>query len=79
MIKKAAYAVLGVVMGTLVNLFSLWAGRPSLESQEVLPAKMGTRATPVNLQSAFSSILVVVVLALVCAIVVGVVAKKRLS
>lgn len=77
--RQAAYVALGVGLGILVNLFSFWEGTPSLESGEVLPVKMATRAATVNLQSTVFSIAVVVVLALVCAFAVGAVAKKKLT
>jgi len=77
--RQAAYVTLGVALGILVNLFSFWAGTPSLESQEILPVKMATRGAIVNLESTAFSIAVVVVLALVCAFAVGAVAKKKLT
>lgn len=77
--RRAAYVALGVGVGILVNLFGFWARTPSLESGEVLPVKMATGAATLNLQSTVFSIAVVVVLALVCAFVVGAVAKKKLT
>jgi len=79
MMKQVAYATLGVALGIVVSLFSSWAGAPSLESQEILPAKMTVRAVAVNLQSTILSIAVIVGLALICAFAVGVVTKKKLT
>lgn len=77
--RQAAYTALGVALGVVAYLFSSWAGTSSLESQGILAAKMGTRATAVNLQSTIFSIAVVVGLALVCAFAVSAISKKKLT
>jgi len=78
-LRQAAYATLGVVLGILVNLFGFWAGTSSRWSQEVLGPRMATRTVTTNLQSTALSIGIIVVLALACAFAVGTVAKKKLA
>lgn len=79
MTRRAAYVMLGVALGILVNLFSFWAGTRSLQPEEVLPVKMATRGAAVNLESTVFSLAIIVVLGLVCAFVVGALAKRKLT
>jgi len=74
-----AYASLGAVLGVLVNSLGFWAETSNRQSQEMLGAKTLVRTVTPSVQSMVPSIGTIVVLALMCAFLVAVVAKKKLA
>jgi len=79
MLKRLTYASLGAVLGVLVNSLGFWADTSNRQSQEMLGAKTLVRSAIPSVQSMVLSIGTIVVLALMCAFLVAVVARKKLA
>lgn len=77
LLKRAAYTVVGVVLGAFVSFLSFWADRSSRDPQEMLGIKTITRGATANVQSMVFGAVVVVVPALILASVVALVVRRR--
>jgi len=79
-LRRAAYGILGVVAGVLVNFVGSWTGGAGRDSYEILGAKpMVTRNLFPSAQSTVLSVIAVLVPALICACVVAVIARRKFT
>jgi hypothetical protein len=79
-LRQAAYAILGVVAGVLVNFVGSWTESTGHDSYEILGAKpMVTRNLFPSTQSIIFSVIAVLVPALICACTVAVITRKKFT